>query len=61
MMMEEEGDGDSSAKEGHPRRFRHNCPLFWTTLKTWKQRHQTTEGIIDFPEEDRLAQSQIEI
>ena len=60
-MREEEGDGDSSAKEGRPWRLQDMYPLFWTTLETWKQGHRTTERIIDFPEEDRLAQSQVEI
>ena len=45
MMMEEEGDGDSSAKEGRPWRLQDNYSLFWTSLETWKQGHQTTERI----------------
>ena len=54
-------DGRGGKKEGRQGRLRYNYLLFWTTLETWKQGHQTTEMIIDFPEEDRLAQSQVEI
>ena len=38
-------DGKKRAKKGRQGRLRHNYLLFWTTLETWKQGHQTTERI----------------